>query len=117
VIAFLDRKDQYHQWAVNLAKRFKPPFYTCEPVIAESSYHLFKAAGVQGVQNLMRLIDDDILKIDFSVSENATRIKTLCEKYPNMGFFDACVVAMTEQPKFADCLVLTVAFSIPHWYD
>ncbi len=56
------------------------------------------------------MIEFSILTVDFSVVANIKRISALMEKYPFMGFFDASVVAMTEQKQFKNCLVLTTDY-------
>ena len=40
LVAFFDRTDQYHDWAVRQWVRAPIPMLTCEPVIAEALYLL-----------------------------------------------------------------------------
>lgn len=40
LVAFANRTDRYHDWAVNLAKGVKEPLLTCEAVLAETAFHL-----------------------------------------------------------------------------
>ena len=38
IVAFANRNDRYHSWAVDLAKRASVPFLTCEAVLAEAAF-------------------------------------------------------------------------------
>ena len=38
LVAFLDRQDQYHNWARDQFKQIKPPLLSCEPVISEACF-------------------------------------------------------------------------------
>jgi uncharacterized protein len=110
LVALLDKRDQYHQWANLIAKRYKPPFYTCEAVIAEAAYLLDLKAGVQGIVRLLDFLDAELVKIDFRVENHVNRIITLLQRYENvpMDYADACVVVMAEQEKYRAHTILTV---------
>jgi hypothetical protein len=40
LVAFLNRNDAYHDWAVGGAGRVTEPLLTCEAVLAEAAFHL-----------------------------------------------------------------------------
>ena len=40
LVAYLNRNDPYHAWAVALMQRVAPPLLTCEPVLTEAVYFL-----------------------------------------------------------------------------
>ena len=40
LVAYLNRHDPYHRWAVSLMKQARPPLRTCEPVLTETMYFL-----------------------------------------------------------------------------
>ena len=44
LIGFLNRKDQYHQWAVERCAALTDPLWTCEAVLSEAIYNLQLAA-------------------------------------------------------------------------
>lgn len=110
LVALLDKRDQHHQWANLIAKRYKAPFYTCEAVIAEAAYLVRAKAGVQGVMRLLDFLEADLVKIDFRVENHASRIATLLQRYENvpMDYADACLVVMAEQQKYREHTILTV---------
>jgi uncharacterized protein len=44
LVAFGNRKDQHHAWAMKLADRVTEPLLTCEAVLAEAAFHLGSSA-------------------------------------------------------------------------
>ena len=37
IVAFLNKRDSYHNWARELFDRIEPPVYSCESVISEGA--------------------------------------------------------------------------------
>lgn len=110
LVGLINRADEYHLWSAKLSGHINTLIYTCEAVINESAYILYSRAGFRAVSNLLKLLEDGIVKIDFKIELHATRVKHLMERYENipMDYADACIVVMTEQEKYQDCVVLTV---------
>jgi uncharacterized protein len=46
LVAFANRNDKYHDWAVSVAGRVTEPLLTCEAVLAETAFHLRNVALV-----------------------------------------------------------------------
>jgi len=40
LVAFANRSDMHHDWAVSIAEQITEPLLTCEPVLAEAAFHL-----------------------------------------------------------------------------
>ena len=40
LVAFANRNDRHHDWAVSVAGRVTEPLLTCEAVLAETAFHL-----------------------------------------------------------------------------
>jgi hypothetical protein len=40
LVAFANRGDRHHGWAVRVAEGVTEPLLTCEPVLAEAAFHL-----------------------------------------------------------------------------
>jgi predicted nucleic acid-binding protein len=40
LVAYLNRNDPYHSWAVTLMKQARPPMLTTDPVLTEVAYFL-----------------------------------------------------------------------------
>jgi predicted nucleic acid-binding protein len=39
LVAFANRRDRYHEWAIEVAGRISEPLLTCEAVLAETAFH------------------------------------------------------------------------------
>jgi predicted nucleic acid-binding protein len=103
LVAFLNRNDPYHGWAVTLLKQVQRPILACEPVLAEAAYFL-REDGVP-VDPLFQLLERDALRLEFDMSAHWPRLRTLMA-YQQMDLADAAVVVMTEL--HTRCQVLTV---------
>ena len=92
IVAFGNRADQFHAWAVEVVKSITAPLLTCEPVLAETAFHLRSASYV------LSLVADGMLAVDFEVSKHERRLAQLAERYrdrePDLA--DLCLVRMSE---------------------
>ena len=61
IVAFARRDDQYHPWALDLAKAITEPLLTCESVLAEAAFHLSSPSYV------LTLLEDQMLRVAFDV--------------------------------------------------
>jgi uncharacterized protein len=104
LVAYLNRRDPYHQWAVALMKQVRPPMLTSEPVLTEVAYFLREDA--LDIQPLFELLERDALRLDFDLSAHWPRVRTLMARYHRMDLADASIVVMSEIYK--RCQVLTV---------
>ena len=104
LVAYLNRRDPYHAWAVALMKQVRPPILTSEPVLTEAVY--FLREDRLKVDPLFELLERDVLRLDFDLSANWPRIRTLMARYDRMDLADASIVAMSEIYKRSQ--VLTV---------
>jgi predicted nucleic acid-binding protein len=97
LVAFLNKNDQFHNWAVSQFALLFPPFYTCESVISEVCFLLRNTQN--GQQNMLRLIDRDLIKLQFKLEAEISLIRNLINKYNDvpMSLADACLVRMSEQ--------------------
>jgi uncharacterized protein len=103
VVALFSDRDTNHLWANEQARRFPPPWQTCEAVLAESFFLL----GSRGDFTVAPLLRRRALLIAFQSSSNLERVLSLMQRYANvpMSFADACLVRMAEI--LPDPLVLT----------
>ena len=104
LVAFLNRNDPHHNWAVALLKQVARPMLTCDPVLTEAAYFL-REDGV-AVDPLFQLLEREALRLEFDMSAHWPRLRTLMARYKQMDLADAAVVAMTEL--HTRCQVLTV---------
>jgi predicted nucleic acid-binding protein len=92
LIAFLDRLDRYHRWAVRIFDRESPPFFTAEPVLTEVSAVLGTA------EEMLRMVETGDLVVALNVTQEASALRSLIAKYKDqpMDLGDACCVRMAE---------------------
>lgn len=96
IVGFLSEADQWHEKAFSLFKLLPKPFYTCEPVITESCFLL--RDSINGEKQILDLIANNVLSVDFSLASEVESIASLMQKYKSvpMSLADACLVRMTE---------------------
>jgi uncharacterized protein len=94
LVAYLNRNDPYHKWAVALLKNVRPPMLVCEPVLTEVVY-LLREDGL-AVDPLFQLLEREAVRLDFDVSSYWPRIRTLMSRYRQMDLADASIVVMSE---------------------
>lgn len=106
IVALLNRRDQYHDWAKATAAGLDAPVYTCEAVLAEA-HHLLSRVH-DGTRRLNALVDSGRFDVAFKYIDQARRVHELMSRYANvpMSFADACLVTISEG--FRDPRVLTI---------
>jgi predicted nucleic acid-binding protein len=92
IVAFGNRDDSHHPWAIEVARKITEPLLTCEAVLAEAAFHLRTAAYV------LSLVDDGMLQVEFDVAENTVRLRELAERYQDQqpDLADLCIIRMSE---------------------
>ena len=97
LVAFLNKNDKFHSWALSQFSLLSPPFFTCESVISEVTFLLRNTEN--GPQNVLRLIERELITIQFKLESELSIILNLINKYKDipMSLADACLVRMSEQ--------------------
>lgn len=75
LVAFANRNDAHHQWAVRIAERVSEPLLTCEAVLAEAAFHL--SIGVI----VLAMIEDGLVTPAFDCGAHLAHLKVLAERY------------------------------------
>lgn len=93
LVAFLNRRDQHHAWAVELARHIEEPLKTCESVIAESVFHLGSAEAV------LALLRERMIAVEFDFDGHRGRLEALAERYADRvpDLADLCLICLSEQ--------------------
>jgi predicted nucleic acid-binding protein len=96
LVAFLNRRDRFHDWAVAQWDQITPSMLTCEAVISEACFLL--AATSSGSDAVMKMIQRKIIMISFNLDEHIQPVKRLLLKYRSvpMSLADACLIRMSE---------------------
>jgi predicted nucleic acid-binding protein len=105
LVAYLNRKDQWHEWATARWSELFEPMATCESVLSEAAF-LLRDAGLS-VAPLLGLFDRQTIELEFDLRRQFTDVSRLLRKYGDMpmSLADACLVRMAESAE--DCQVFT----------
>ncbi len=92
IVAFGNRDDSHHAWAVEVARKLTEPLLTCEAVLAEAAFHLRSCGYV------FSLVTDEMLQIEFNVAENMAKLTELSQRYQDRqpDLADLCIIRMSE---------------------
>ncbi len=92
LVAFANRDDEHHAWAVQLAETVTEPLLTCEAVLAEAAFHL-RDAGV-----VIAMLADGLVTVAFDCREHLPHLATLARRYADRrpDFADLCLIRMSE---------------------
>lgn len=92
LVAFANRNDQYHDWAVQIAESVTEPLLTCEAVLAEASFHL------QSVSIVLAMLREGFVTLAFDCRDHLVQLAALAERYADRkpDFADLCLVRMSE---------------------
>jgi predicted nucleic acid-binding protein len=92
VVAFLNRRDRFHGWALEIAQEIDKPMLTCEAVLAESAYHL------QSSSHIRALLDSGLIEIRFDLAAALPRLEILAKRYTDRSpdLADLCLICMSE---------------------
>ncbi len=96
LVAYLNRKDQYHQWAVQCWDALFDPLWTCEAVLSEAIF-LLQSESINP-EPLLRFLERGIVRMDFNAGDHQPDVLRLLRKYVDrpISFADACLVRMAE---------------------
>ncbi len=91
-VAFGNRTDRFHSWAVEIARDLTEPLLTCEAVLAIAAFHL------RSVSYVLSLIEDGMLQVSFEISKHQKRLAQLAERYQDRqpDLADLCLIRMSE---------------------
>lgn len=106
LVAFLNRRDRFHPWAVGQFAIISTPLQTCEAVISEACFLLRRGGG--DAQPVLELINRGLVVPSFRLDGDSGRIVQLMRRYHDQGISlaDACLVRMSEAA--TDCRLLTL---------
>lgn len=102
LVAFANRRDRHHDWAVALAREVDEPLLTCEAVLSEAAFHLQNTALV------LSMVDDGLVSLSFDARKHLRELRRLAARYSDRApdLADLCLIRMSElNPRHA---VITV---------
>lgn len=112
LVAFLNARDSYHEWAKEILNGIDAPLRTCEAVISEACFLVRHLKG--GPDAVFELMSRGLVRLDFSLETELAAVRRLMAKYAAvpMSVADACLVRMTELDTKVTVLTLDHDFRI-----
>ena len=92
LVAFANRNDAHHEWAVGVAERLTEPLLTCEAVLAEAAFHLQDSALV------LSMLREGLVALAFDSRDHLPQLAALAERYADRhpDLADLCLIRMSE---------------------
>lgn len=96
IVGALNTSDQHFAEAGPIFRELPKPLLTCEAVITEVLFVLRHIPHHS--TTALDLISSGVLKLDYSLQDEAERVQALLQKYKSvpMSLADACLVRMSE---------------------
>ena len=112
LVAFLNKRDNYHSWADFQLGFVSNQLVTCEAVITETCFLLRNIP--KGQETVFELLKRGLIKIDFNIESEVETISKLMKKYKDVpiSLADACLIKMSEQIKNSIVITLDSDFRL-----
>jgi len=92
LVALVNSRDSHHEWAVRVAEQATEPLLTCEPVLAETAFHL------RNVGLVLQMVTEQFLALSFDCNDHLLQLTALAKTYhdrtPDLA--DLCLIRMSE---------------------
>ena len=110
LVALLNRRDNWHEWAKEQFGLLQAPLLTCEAVITEAT-HLLRRTP-EGSDAVLEMMARDLLRLEFDLAADLADVRQLMRRYRNvpMSLADACLVKMAEHHARSKVLSLDADF-------
>lgn len=97
-LALADKKDTYHQVAVQVFQKYDEPLITTWPVMSETCYLLLVRKGVQAQVKFIESYTQNLFTIFDLEPHHGAKITQLMQQYANlpMDLADASLVILAE---------------------
>ena len=92
LVAFANRNDRHHPWALRVAERVSEPLLTCEAVLAETAFHL------KSVPLVLAMLREGLVTLAFDCREHLPQLMMLADRYADRhaDLADLCLIRMSE---------------------
>jgi len=91
-VALANRRDQYHDWAVNLLAKLQTPLLTSEAVLSETAFHL------QSSRTALLMLESGLVRIAMNPEREWSELLRLAEQFDDQhpDLADLCVIRLSE---------------------
>jgi predicted nucleic acid-binding protein len=116
LVALLNSRDRYHEWAKAMWAEIEPPLITCEAVIAEACFIMSKLRPGSSV--IVELIGRAAIAPSFSLADESASVARLLKRYCDVpiALADACLIRMSELYSDSELLTIDSDFRIYRRY-
>jgi predicted nucleic acid-binding protein len=92
LVALANRRDQYHDWAVNLLAKLQTPLLTSEAVLSETAFHL------QSSRTTLLMLESGLVRIAMNPEREWSELLRLAEQFDDQhpDLADLCVIRLSE---------------------
>jgi predicted nucleic acid-binding protein len=92
LVAFWNRRDTDHKWALEIAERVTEPLLTCDAVLAETAFHLGSA------RLALAFVEEGLVRPAFVVADHLQRLRELAARYADRSpdLADVCLIRLSE---------------------
>jgi predicted nucleic acid-binding protein len=92
LVAFANRDDMHHAWALGLAKQVTEPLLTCEAVLAETAFHLRNA------DLTLAMVREGLVTVSFACAAHVEQLAALAKRFADRepDLADLCLIRMSE---------------------
>ena len=92
IVGFVNRTDEHHDWALEIAGRISEPLLTCEAVLAEAAHH------IGAVHVVLGMVRDGFITLAFDCKEHLPHLEALAVRYADRkpDLADLCLIRMSE---------------------
>jgi predicted nucleic acid-binding protein len=106
LVAYLNVKDRWHEWAQLQFQNLRPPLLTCEAALAEACFLVQRNGGKPS--HIMQLLQRGVLISALNLNDEAAALESLMKRYSDtpMSLADGCLVRLSEI--HSDCRVFTL---------
>lgn len=103
LVAYLRRRDRYHDWAVEQFATLDLPLVTCEPVLTEACFLV--AGNGQPPTRVLEMLRPAAIQVGFGLNDELAAVRALMDRYANvpMSLADACLVRLAEITRLPIC--------------
>ena len=92
LVALANSRDRHHAWAMRVSEQLPEPLLTCEPVLAETAFHLRNAGLV------LEMLSEGFLTLSFDCVDHLPQLAYLAKRYADRqpDLADLCLIRMSE---------------------
>lgn len=92
LVAFRNRTDEHHAWALDIARRITEPLLTCESVLSEAAFQIGSS------EDVLSLVEDGLVQLAFDLNTSLKQIEDLATRYADRrpDLADLCLIRMSE---------------------